>query len=213
MKINIAIVDDHPMIIGGLESLLSGYPQLRLVAAYRSGSDLIAQLASVQADILLLDIQLQDKNGDLLVPVILKQRPDIKILVLTNNSSQLYIHNMLRMGASGYVLKSSEPDVLIGAIGCVHQGKEFVDPSLKEQLARFRDRMRKEVAIKPTLTLREKTILQLTVEGHSMPEISRKLFIGLRTVEFYRSNLFLKLEVTNMASLIRKAIQLGLVEL
>ena len=114
MKINIAIVDDHPMIIGGLESLLSGYPQLRLVAAYRSGSDLIAQLASVQADILLLDIQLQDKNGDLLVPVILKQRPDIKILVLTNNSSQLYIHNMLRMGASGYVLKSSEPDVLIG---------------------------------------------------------------------------------------------------
>lgn len=213
MKINIAIVDDHPMIIGGLNSLLAGYPHLNLVAAYRSGADLMEQLPALHAEVLLLDIQLPDKNGDALVPVVLKQRPDLKILVLTNISSQLYIHNMLRMGAAGYILKSSEPDVLIGAIETIYSGAEFIDPSLEDSLEQFRARMRKEAAMKPTLTLREKTILQLTVEGYSMPEISRKLFIGLRTVEFYRGNLFLKLEVKNMASLIRKAIQLGLVEL
>ena len=212
MSINIAIADDHPMIIGGLKSLLVGYNHLNLVGTYPNGNELLEGLPKIKADVLLLDIQLPDKTGDLLAPVILKQYPELHILVLTNLSSPLYLHNLLRMGVSGYVLKNSDPDVLIRAIEAVHGGSEFIDASLQDKLNQFRLRMRKEAAVKPTLTLREMEILRMTVNGDTMPEISRKLFIGLRTVEYYRGNLFLKLEVKNLAGLIRKALELGLVE-
>src|SRR6218665_982995 len=108
MNINIAIADDHPMIIGGLKSLLIGYQHLNLVGSYLSGNDLLQQLPLVQADVLLLDIQLPDKTGDVLAPLILKQHPDLRILILTNLSSPLYLHNLLRLGVAGYVLKNTD---------------------------------------------------------------------------------------------------------
>lgn len=212
MNINIAIADDHPMIIGGLKSLLVGYNHLQLSGTYLNGNDLLAALPRIKADVLLLDIQLPDKTGDLLAPLILKQYPKLRILILTNLSSPLYLHNLLRLGVAGYILKNTDPDMLIQAIEAVYRGEEFIDPALQDKLDQFRIRMKKEVALKPTLTIREKEILRMTVSGDTMPEISQKLFIGLRTVEYYRSNLFLKLEVKNLAGLIRKALELGLVE-
>lgn len=212
MNINIAIADDHPMIIGGLKNLLVGYTHLNLVATYLSGNELLEKLPEAKADVLLLDIQLPDKTGDMLAPLILKQHPGLRILILTNLSSPLFLHNLLRMGVAGYILKNTDPDMLIHAIETVYNGGEFVDPALQEKLEQFRLRMKKEVALKPALTPREMEILRMTVSGDTMPEISKKLFIGLRTVEYYRGNLFLKLEVKNLAGLIRKALELGLVE-
>lgn len=212
MNINIAIADDHPMIIGGLKNLLVGYTHLNLVATYLSGNELLEKLPEAKADVLLLDIQLPDKTGDMLAPLILKQHPGLRILILTNLSSPLFLHNLLRMGVAGYILKNTDPDMLIHAIETVYNGGEFVDPALEEKLEQFRLRMKKEVALKPALTPREMEILRMTVSGDTMPEISKKLFIGLRTVEYYRGNLFLKLEVKNLAGLIRKALELGLVE-
>lgn len=210
--IHIAITDDHPMIIGGLRNMLSLYPHIRLDHAYTTAKELMDGLQLHQPDVLLLDIQLPDKTGDTLVPVILKKYPDIRILALTNMDSMLYVHNMLRLGVSGYVSKNSDPDTVIKAIETVYKGEQFLEPSLKEKLDQFSFTMKKEAALKPTLTLREKEILQLTVNGDTIQEISEKLFVGLRTVEYYRSNLLLKLEVKNMAGLIKKAIRLGLAE-
>lgn len=212
MNIRIAIADDHPMIIGGLKSLLSGYDHLNLVGAYLEGTTLMEDLPRIRPDVLLLDIQLPGKTGDVLAPLILKQQPELRILILTNLSSPLYLHNLLRLGVAGYLLKNSDPDVMIHAIETVYSGKEFIDPALQDKLVQFRTRMRKEAALKPTLTLREQEILRMTVNGDTMTEISQKLFIGLRTVEYYRGNLFLKLEVKNLAGLIRKALELGLAE-
>lgn len=212
MNINIAIADDHPMIIGGLQNMLSVYPHIRLTGSYPNGAELLEGLQRIQPEVLLLDIQLPDKTGDLLAPLILKKYPDIRILALTNLNSTLYVHNMLRMGVLGYVLKNSDPGMVIKAIETVYKGETFVDPSIRDQLEQFTIRMKREAALKPTLTLREKEILRLTVNGDTIQEISEKLFIGLRTVEYYRSNLFLKLDVKNMAGLIRKALLLGLSE-
>ncbi len=210
--IHIAITDDHPMIIGGLRNMLSLYPHIRLDHAYTTAKELMDGLIQQQPDVLLLDIQLPDKTGDTLVPVILKKYPEVRILALTNMDSMLYIHNMLRLGVSGYVSKNSDPDTVIKAIETVYKGERFLEPSLKAKLDQFAFTMKKEAALKPTLTLREKEILQLTVNGDTIQEISEKLFVGLRTVEYYRSNLLLKLEVKNMAGLIKKAIRLGLAE-
>ena len=211
-KIHIAIADDHPMIIGGLRNMLSLYPHILLTGAYHDGASLMEGLQKEQPDVLLLDIQLPDKTGDTLAPVIVKKYPDIRILALTNLNSTLYIHNMFRLGVLGYVLKNSDPDMVIKAIETVYQGKEFLEPTLKDQLDEFTFKMKKEAALRPTLTEREKEILQMTVNGDTTQEISEKLFIGLRTVEYYRSNLLLKLEVKNMAGLIKKALKQGLAE-
>jgi len=212
MNIRIAIADDHPMIIGGLKNMLSVYPHITLAGAYVNGADLLKGLEEMEPEVLLLDIQLPDKTGDLLAPAILKRYPGVRILALTNLNSALYVHNMLRMGVLGYVLKNTDPEIVIRAVETVYEGREFIDPALMDSLDQFKQRMKREAALKPTLTLREKEILRMTVNGDTIQEISEKLFIGLRTVEYYRSNLFLKLDVKNMAGLIRKALLLGLSE-
>lgn len=212
MKIHIAIADDHPMIIGGLQNMLSAYPHIVLEGAYGTGAELMKGLQQQQPDVLLLDIQLPDKTGDELATTILKKYPEQKILTLTNFNSMLYVHNMLRIGVKGYILKTTDPETLIKAIEEVHKGEEFIDQAVKSKLGQYATKMKKEANLRPTLTLREKEILKLTVNGDTIQEISEKLFIGLRTVEYYRSNLLLKLEVKNMAALIKKALEMGLAE-
>lgn len=212
MKIRIAIADDHPMIIGGLKNMLAAYPHILLEHAYGTGAELLKGLQQQLPDVLLLDIQLPDKTGDELATTILKKYPELKILTLTNFNSMLYVHNMLRIGVKGYILKTTDPETLIKAIKEVHNGEEFIDQAVKGKLGQYATRMKKEANLRPTLTLREKEILKLTVNGDTIQEISEKLFIGLRTVEYYRSNLLLKLEVKNMAAMIKKALELGLAE-
>lgn len=212
MKIRIAIADDHPMIIGGLKNMLAAYPHIELEGTYGTGAELLKGLQQQLPDVLLLDIQLPDKTGDELATTILKKYPELKILTLTNFNSMLYVHNMLRIGVKGYILKTTDPETLIKAIEEVHKGEEFIDQAVKGKLGQYATKMKKEANLRPTLTLREKEILKLTVNGNTIQEISEKLFIGLRTVEYYRSNLLLKLEVKNMAALIKKALELGLAE-
>ena len=192
--------------------MLSVYPHIELIAAFADGAALVAGMETQLPDVLLLDIHLPDKTGDALTPLLLKKHPGLKILALTNIDSTLYVHNMLRLGAMGYLLKNTDPSMVIQAIETVHKGAQFIDPSLSNKLAQFTSRAKKGASMKPSLTVREKEILQLTVHGDTIQEISSKLFIGLRTVEYYRSNLFLKLDVKNMASLIRKTIELGILE-
>lgn len=212
MKIHIAITDDHPMIIVGLRNMLSAYPHIVLTGAYGTGAELLKGLQEHLPDVLLLDIQLPDKTGDELATQILKKYPELKILTLTNFNSMLYVHNMLRIGVKGYILKTTDPETLINAIEEVYNGNEFIDHAVKDKLNAYTSKMKKEAHLRPTLTLREKEILKLTVNGSTIQEISEKLFIGLRTVEYYRSNLLLKLEAKNMAALIKKALEMGLTE-
>ncbi len=211
--INIAIVDDHPMIIGGIQNLVNSYFYLQLTGTYVNGEELLQGLSIKLPDVLLLDIQMPDKSGDTLAPIIQAHYPDLPILVLTHMSSPLYVHNMFRLGVTGYVLKNSDPVILIEGIHTVRKRERYIDPSLKHTLEVFSSRMKRESAIKPTLTAREREILKLTSEGLTLKEISKQLNIGTRTVECYRSNLFIKLEVKNMAGLIKKSIELGLSEM
>lgn len=212
MNIRIAIADDHPMIIGGVQNMLSNYSHITLMGIYSNGVELMAGLEQAQPDVLLLDIQLPGKTGDELAPLILKKYPEIRILTLTNLDSSLYIHNMLRQGVHGYVLKTSDPTTVVKGIEHVYAGEQFLDPAIQEKLERFMVSMKKESFLKPKLTSREKEILRLIVNGDTSQEIADKLFISLRTVEYYRLNILLKLDVKNTAALVKKALTLGLTE-
>src|SRR5690606_23240810 len=108
--------DDHPMIIGGVQNMLSNYSHIVLTGIYSNGEELLAGLENSLPDVLLLDIQLPDKTGDELAPLILKKYPNLRILTLTNLNSSLYIHNMLKHGVKGYILKTSDPKTVIKGI-------------------------------------------------------------------------------------------------
>ncbi len=212
MSIRIAIADDHPVVTKGLQNMLLNYPHISVTGIYSNGGELLSGLKQEVPDVLLLDIQLPDKNGDELAQAILKKYGDIKILALTNFNSVLYVNSMFRNGAKGYLLKTTEEDILIKAIETVYEGGEFLEESLKEEFRQFEQNMRRESTLKATLTPREKEILQLIANGCTGNEIAQQLFISFNTVEHYRNNILLKMDVKNTAALIKKALSLGFVK-
>src|SRR5690606_14935525 len=119
MQIKIAIADDHPMVIKGLQQMLVNYPKIIMIATYHDGAALLEGLEQQLPEVLLLDIQRHGQTGDELVPVILKKYPYLSILILTNFDSTLYAGSVLRHGALGYLLKTTDEDTLIDAIESV----------------------------------------------------------------------------------------------
>ncbi len=210
MQIRIAIADDHPLVIGGVQNVLLRYPHIVLTGTYNNGVALVEGLATNEPDVLLLDIQLPDQTGDELAPVILKKHPRLRILTLTNFDSSLYAQNMFRHGVRGYILKNAEERMLITAIETVFAGEVFLDPAMKDKMEHAALRIHKRSSSKSTLTLREKEILQLLVNGSTCPQIAEQLFLSVNTVVNYRASIMLKLDVTNTAALVKKALLTGL---
>ncbi len=212
MSIYIAIADDHPMILDGLQNILPHYPDVVLKGSYKNGNALLEGLETFLPDVLLLDIQMPDLTGDELAPVLLKRYPDLKILVLTNFDSALYANNMFKRGVHGYLLKTAENSVLIEAIRTVYEGRQYLQDSMKEKIRQMSIRDKNASFSKSTLTPRELEILQLIVNGYSAPQIAEQCFLSQRTVVNYRTSIMLKLDVNNTAMLVKKALTSGLAE-
>ena len=212
MNIKVSIVDDHPLVINGLQNMLSHHSFITLSGACLDGDSLLDGLKTELPDVLLLDIQMPGKTGDELVPVLLKKYPALKIIALTNFDSTLYANNMFKLGVHGYVLKSAEEKVIINAIETVYNGGDFIEEGLKQKMEQLKEKVAKTVFAKCSLTPRETDVLKHIVNGETSQEIANNLFLSLRTVENYRLNIQLKLDVKNTAMLVKKALQMGLVE-
>jgi len=212
MNIKVAIADDHPMIIDGVQTLLSNYDHITLSGSYTNGAALLEGLLHAIPDVLLLDIQLPDITGDELAPVILKRYPGIRILTLTNFDSSLYANNMFKRGVHGYLLKTAKKEVLIEAIEKVYSGGTFIENAMKEKIEQLDFKIKKTVFSKTSLTPREKEVLQLIVNGATSQDIADNLFLSISTVINYRTSIMLKLDVNNTATLVKKALTWGLVE-
>jgi DNA-binding NarL/FixJ family response regulator len=212
MSIRIAIADDHQMVINGIKTMLADYSGISIIDTYLNGEELLAGFTNQYPDVLLLDIQLPDKTGDKLAPVILKKYPEVRILTLTNFDSAFYARNMLSHGALGYLLKSTDRETLIQAIETVYEGREFLEPSMRLQIEEKRLKTNRTNVKFPTLTEREREIIQLIADGYTSQKIIETLHLSANTIDNYRSSLLLKFGVTNTALLIKKAVQLGVVE-
>lgn len=210
MNIRIAIADDHPLVVEGLRNILPMFPHIILCGAFPTGTELMKGLEKELPDVLLLDIHLPDKTGDELAPLILKKYPQLKILTLTNFDSTIYVNNMLGNGVLGYILKTATNEELIQAIEMVNQGKEYITDAMKEKMQYVDNKIRKAFSSRASLTPREKEILQLVVDGFTNPEIAQKLFLSIKTVDNYRTNIMMKLDVNNAAALVTKALRTGL---
>jgi DNA-binding NarL/FixJ family response regulator len=212
MKINIAIADDHLMVINGIQKMLSVFPDIIITDTYSDGDELMKCIEKRQPVVLLLDIQMPGKTGDKIAPQLIKMYPSLRILVLTNFDSVFYVKKMIGSGALGYLLKSTDPLTFTEAIKTVYKYQEYIEPGLRHQLEEKSVRVNRQAVAMPPLSTREKEVLQLIADGYTTQEIANQLFIAFTTVENYRFNLLSKFGVKNTAILVKKAVQFGLVQ-
>lgn len=208
--ITVFITDDHPLVSKGIRDMLSPYPSIRITGTFLNGAELLAGIKVQQPDVLLLDIQLPDMRGEEITLMLRKNFPDVKVLALTNFNNTLYASNMLKSGAFGYLLKNTDEETLVDAIETVYHGETYLSPDMKIRVEDFRKKIQRKTSSKASLTIREIEILTLLTRGFSNQQIADELFLSKRTVENYRLNLTLKLEVKNTAGLVKYAIELGL---
>ncbi len=213
--IKIYITEDHELYLEGLMLLLSRQPDLEVIGTCMDGKTLLANLMGMEADLLLLDIQLPDMEPEALVRSIRQARPDLKIIFLTLMRGTRFIHRLLKFNIQGYLLKSARLDELQEAIRTVASGGTYfsreIDITHKDD--DFRNTVTiDEKRINDILTKREIEILKLVCREYSNARIAEQLFLSIGTVETHRKNLIAKLGVNNTVGLVKFAVKNGLVD-
>jgi DNA-binding NarL/FixJ family response regulator len=202
------IVDDHPVVIEGIHSLLQNEKDIAWVGQAMNAQSCLGFFVNNTADVILMDISMPGMDGVELCSVIKNKYPGIFILGLSTFNQGLYIKKMMENGASGYVLKNSSKEELIKAIQVVQEGGIYFSGEAGQALAEYQKSSKTEL---PVLTPREKEILGLIAEGYTNPQIAEKIFLSSFTVDSHRKNLLAKLNVKNTASLIKLAVERKLI--
>jgi DNA-binding NarL/FixJ family response regulator len=205
MAISIFIVDDHFMVIEGIRSLLQNEETIEWMGHATNASSCLSFLKKQQPDVILMDVNLPDRNGTELCKDVKELYPAVLVLGLSTFNQQAVIRNMVDNGASGYLLKNASKNEILEAITAVLNGKQY----LSFEAARS---MKERSHDSPVITRREKEILLLIAEGLTNAEIAEKLFISIPTVNTHRKSLLEKFDVKNTALLISKAIRYGFVQ-
>jgi DNA-binding NarL/FixJ family response regulator len=210
--IKIAIADDHPLVINGLKLILTSNKEMELTGSYNNGRELLVGIKNCQPDVLVLDIHMPGQTGDELAEIIVAQYPQIKILALTNEDSVYHIKNMLRKGVHGYILKTTSEDILLDAILKVYKGEQYLETVLKEKVIQDTLQAKKQVSAAPVLSDREKEVLRYIALDMTSQQIADKISVSKRTIDYYRLSMLTKLGVKNVGALVKKGIQLGLID-
>jgi DNA-binding NarL/FixJ family response regulator len=205
MPVKVFIVDDHYMVIEGIRSMLQPVQTIEWMGHATNAKSCMAFLQNQVPDVILMDINLPDKNGIELCKEVLTHSPSVKVLGLSTFNQLSFIEKMMENGASGYLLKNAVGDEIMEAIEAVLTGEKYFSNDVSTLL---------EVKSQnyPTITRREKEVLTLIAEGLTNPQIAEKTFVSVTTIETHRKNLLMKLEAKNTAELVRLAFKYALLE-
>lgn len=194
------IVDDHPMVVEGIRTMLSHMPDIQVVGHAMNAASALGFFVNNSADVVLLDINLPDESGIEVCKKLLTRNSSLKILALTNFDQLTYLQSMREAGAKGYLLKNASSGEIQRALQTVLNGKEYWlgKTDVRESLQEHNSLL---------LTRREIEVLKLIAEGLTNQEIADKLYISASTVDSHRKNLISKLQVKNTAALVRTAFE------
>ncbi|MFQ5419401.1 MAG: response regulator [Anaerolineae bacterium] len=210
-QIRVLIADDHTIVRSGVRMLLEVESDIVVVGEAVDGAQAIALTGELDPDVVLMDIGMPGVDGLEATSRIKAQWPIVNVLVLTMHRSEEYFFEMLKKGASGYILKGAETSDLIHAIRVVAQGEVFLYPTMAQKLVQdYLSLKGGETAVDPQLSPRENEILQLLAQGYSNKEIADKLVISPSTVHTHRTNLMQKLGLNSRHELIQYARRRGL---
>ncbi len=215
-KIKVLLAEDHTIVRKGIRSLLAEASHIEVVGEAENGREAVEKVESLQPDIVLMDITMPHLNGLEATRQIVKQFPDVKVLILTMYTNEAYIFQVLQAGAGGYLVKQSAPAELLSAIEAVYRGDTFLSPAISRKIVDQYLEHGQGTAVRSRfddLTSREREILQLITEGYSNKDIAEKLFISVKTVGVHRNNLMEKLDIHNTTELVKYALRKGIITL
>ena len=211
--INILIADDHQLLIEGIKANLADITDFEFVAEANNGFQVLERLEEgIHVDIILMDINMPKLDGLECTKKVKKQYPGVRIIALSQYDEKRFVKWMVKNGASGYLLKDADKDVLEKAIRTVHAGDTYFCDRLSMRLVSQELKMENTRDLFPKLTDRETEILNLICKEYSSQEIADQLFISFHTVESHRANLMHKAGAKNTAGLVKWAVQNDFVE-
>jgi two-component system NarL family response regulator len=215
MSIRILLADDHQIMRDGLRAILAAEPGFQIVGEAENGRDAAAIARTLVPDVVIMDIGMPDLNGVEATRQIKADNPVVKVIALSMYADRGYVLGILEAGASGYVLKTGAYDELQRAVKAVIQGKTYLSPDVTQMVvdAQVRGPSQDDASPQTRLGPREREIVQLLAEGHTSPEIARRMHISTRTVETHRRNIMKKLDLHTVAELTKYAIREGLTSL
>jgi DNA-binding NarL/FixJ family response regulator len=213
MAITVYLVDDHRILRDGLRSFLELQGDILVVGEADNGRKALDGILEAKPDVVLMDITMPELNGIDATQNIMLKLPQTKVIILSAHSNTAHIYRALQAGAKGYLLKESAGAELIKAIHAVYNGEQYLSRKISDTIPLNRARQSLEQSPLELLTVREREVLQLIVEGATSAAIAEKLELSSKTVETYRSRMMDKLGVQNFPELVRFAIKHGLTPL
>jgi DNA-binding NarL/FixJ family response regulator len=212
--IRVLVADDHALVRAGFRVLLDKLPGIEVVGEASDGREVLRLLESCRPDVVLMDISMPGLNGVVAAARVTSVFPHVRVIILSMHANEEYVLQALRAGAVGYLLKDSSPAELRLAITAAARGETYLSPPVSKQvIADYVRRVGEEESTFDRLTPRQREVLQLIAEGSTSREIARALGISVKTVETHRARLMERLDVHDIAGLVRRAIEMGLVEL
>jgi len=213
-KIRVMIADDHAILRAGLRMLVNAQADMEVVSEAPDGEEAVQTARETRPDVALLDLTMPRVGGMKALQEMARDCRETRVLVLTMHDDPAYLRSALAAGASGYLLKRAVDAELIAAIRAVHRGGIFVDPRLANVLVQDVLAKRSKTAgpTRPVniLSRRELQVLTLVAQGYTSAEIAKQIFVGVKTIETYRSRLAEKLGFRTRSDMIRFAVQMGL---
>lgn len=210
-KLRVLVADDHAVLRDGLKALVSAQPDMEIVGEAENGQTTYERAKELMPDVVLMDISMPELNGVQATELLRRDCPRVKVLVLTAYKDKGYLDRLLKVGASGFILKLSAAEELIEAIRLVAEGKTYLDPQMVDRIAEgyVRSKTLRGEVRQRELTSREEEVLRLIARGYSNKEISTQLKIAVKTVESHKANLMQKLELRSRTEIVRYAVRQG----
>lgn len=214
-KIRVLLADDHTLIRTGIATLLQASKDIQIVGEAGDGDEAIRKTGELHPDVVVIDLSMPKLSGIEATKILRRKYPDTHVLVLTMHENEEYVFQILKSGASGYVLKSAGKEELSTAIRAAAKGEKFFSPRISQLMAEGYVRRVDQEAGGSTgqdvpLTRREREILALVVRGLTNQQIADHLYISPRTVDTHRTNLMQKLDIHDVANLVRYAMEHGI---
>ncbi len=212
--IRVLLADDHALFRAGIRALVQSFDGIEIVAEASDGREALDLCKTLRPDVVLMDIAMPQLNGMDATARLAAISPGTRTIILSMNATEEYILQSLRCGAAGYLLKNISSSELEQAIRAVSGGEMYLSPAIsKHVIAAYLERVGGQpIGLFDSLTPRQRDVLQLVAEGHSTKEIARKLNLSPKTIETHRSQLMRMLDIHDIASLVRYAIRMRLID-
>ena len=215
MSTRVLIADDHKIVREGLKALIDKQESMQVVAEADNGLEAVRLARKLQPDVVIMDLGMPQMNGIEATREVTAHEPGIKVIALSMHSDKRFVLQMIKAGASGYVLKDSAFEELITAIKTVVSNQSYLSPKITDVVIKdyVQTLSKGDVSAFSVLTAREREVLQLLAEGRSTKEIAASLSVSVKTVETHRQQIMSKLNIHSVAELIKYAIREGLTSL